>query len=64
MFFTIPRAQIREVELVECGHGVANDALNMDDVVPVFQERSIFGVVRAVCFGRFGDFVPSVFDIS
>ena len=56
MFFAIPRAQSWEVVLVNCGHGVTNDASNQDDIIPVFQEGAISGVVRATCSGGLGDF--------
>ena len=64
MLFDITWAQMWEVVLVDCGHVVANNALNMDDIIPVFQERAIFGVVRTVCFGRLGEFVPSLLRLS
>ena len=64
MFFAIPRAQSWEIVLVNCGHGVTNDASNQDNIIPVFQEGAISGVVRATCSGGLGDFVPEVFCLS
>ena len=54
-------ARVGEIVLVDSGHDVVNNALDVNNVRPVFQERTIFGVVWAMGFGRVNDFVPPVF---